>query len=485
MDSKNAERDAARAVPDGTHFQRTVPRLGVYFVFAVDLTLLASERIPWENLARLRTDQEADPTKHDDVSRLGGTEKFARRVRAWMEQATAKRGKAVWNETFLASDSPFVLDHAPHEYNGRKAADSRTTLDDDPGSNLSLCKFMSSEFHLYRELVVTYTVEYEIDSRTSANWPSGLDVDRVIDILDNLGKLAWDNCKIQVARWTAERKDELTAIFGVPVSEDCAVLSTSDDFQRTARTHMLLVLGDLMQESATLSAAQVLDTPEVAGMLNTADWYRLYRPEYLSSLRAKNIGYRSDEVFLTDRKASLIANEKFWDQSNSLNEYRRDILFSIEYYLSRLAQSTSLLRYLQDDETIRGVANVDPNDALQGIISARRHVALLTESIDPARLVDHGFTRLFMQGLRSELGIDRLLKYAADRIDDATTSVTLRSAITAESNTASRALGVAEESRGLARSSLRVARASMWITIAVLVLTCIGIGVTVWLAYNA
>lgn len=443
-----------------------MPRLGVYFIFTVDIAAIVKAGDPWPALMKIRTDHESRLAAASGLVGAGGNSRtYSSDMRSWMEEAIRKKGKAIWNDSFLMEDAPYVLEPAPFWLNGRQVA-SGSVLSTEGDKSLSCCLLRSTTFHLYRELVPVYTVEYLIEQPDRES--RGMSVDSIITTLNRLESISWLDAKRQMETWlSVDRISEISKVLGDDVIVDVAGL-TGDEFKRKARVHKLLVLGDLYRAGgggvelttpSRVAAAAVLDRPEIAGMLNTADWYELYRPEYLENLKKKNIGYRSDEVFLTDRKASLIANENFWNTNNSLNEYRLDILLSIEFYMSRLVQCHSLLQYLQKNEVIRDVTNIDPAVALDGVVAAGKSAASLSESLDPARLVDHGFTRLFMLRLRSELGIENILDFIGERIDDATKSVQLRSAVTAESHTASRAL--------------KIAQASMWLSGAVLALTVV------------
>ncbi|WP_088320447.1 hypothetical protein [Kineosporia sp. R_H_3] len=186
--------------------------------------------------------------------------------------------------------------------------------------------------------------------------------------------------------------------------------------------------------AAGVPLRDVLDSPSLAGLLNDASWYAHYDERYLRSLREREIGYREDEIYLTDRKATVVCAEGFWRNgigdrpADPLTQYRRDLLLATEYNVSRLAYMASLLSYLQDHPSVRNLEDKTPDQALRVIVGLRAVVARVEESLDLTLLVNHGFSRAFIRRQREEMDFDALIRFVRSLVQDATLTVDLRSA---------------------------------------------------------
>lgn len=189
-------------------------------------------------------------------------------------------------------------------------------------------------------------------------------------------------------------------------------------------------------DSAEVDLRNVVASSSLAGLLNTASWYRFYDRRYVQSLRRKEIGYRDDEIYISDGASTIISAKGFWDEgagstraADPLTRYKFDIVLAIQYNVSCLAYCGSTLAYYQSHPDVSDLENSSPLKALPYVIAGRAILAHLDQTLDLALLVDHGFTRAFIERLREELHLDTALTFIRQRVEDASTSVGLKSAV--------------------------------------------------------
>jgi hypothetical protein len=437
-----------------------VCRLDVYYVFALEISNLASPgdwQKMWDKLIHMRADVASAKVafgKFEQLNAVSGI--YADDIKSWMRDAERHSGKAIWTNSFLNDEAPFELRISmPLMVDGRPVQGLQRVREQRE-HDLNRAKFINHSMKLYREGVLTYTAAFHLVPAEKSNGspPEPLTVESSIVVLNKLEGIARGSFEATVKTWLNdhELQSKFRTIFDVKLDLKCDM--NSDDFKKRSKAHRLLVLDSFIRPDTEAKGGEfegwtevdpqiAIQNHGVAGLLNSADWFRQYRDQYLKVLAEKNIGYRSDEIYVTDRKASLASNKGFWEEDNPLQQYRLDILLSVEYWLARLAQTHAMLSFLQEHKSIREISTKIPAQALDTVVIVKRAVARLHETLDPARLIDHGFTTAFMNRLRQEMGLDTLLSFISERVDDAATGLSLRSAVFAEGVTAKRTLKIA------------------------------------------
>jgi len=149
------------------------------------------------------------------------------------------------------------------------------------------------------------------------------------------------------------------------------------------------------------------------GILNQADWYGQYRSEHLENVLKKDIGYRRDEIYVTDSTSSLIVNHSYWEQDSALPYYISNVLLLMELIVSKL----SFLDYLI------GAASLSPSHAIRSdkdeadqIANLKELEARTREGLDLNQLVQHGFTKKFLSQLCRERDLHNLFSNLSDKI---------------------------------------------------------------------
>lgn len=433
-----------------------VGRLDGSLVFSLDISCLLEgekRKTDWNNLLECRVGgHNATASEFSAIaeSNASVSTSYADEIRVRVNGARAAERKQIWTDAFLEFEAPLSLDIPPQmTVRERSIASTKRVEDDEAEDPLHFVKFDKHSMKLYREGIFTYTIDYRVvNSITSTKRVAGdgsglpLTVHRAISILREFELVSWEAFHHELKRWLArtDSQDALRSI--LQIESSIQLHSAIDDLKKYAKIHRLLFLDafyrcDPQDQSqpfagwSPVSPAQALADVAPAGLLNAADWYEKYRPEYLAQLAGKNIGYRDDELYVTDRKATLISNRAFWVTNDSLREYRRDIVLATEYWTARFTQAHSMLDYLQTHDDFLRLDDGTPADGLDVVVKALRVFARLEESLDPARLLDHGFSRTYVSQLYEEMGFDSILRFIRNRLRDASTGISLRSSVSA------------------------------------------------------
>ena len=455
--------------PDGLH----LGFVDVYFTFAIDASALFDEKSReenWRNLLGRRVGG-SGAVSREILATLAGRgatkEDDATEIARRMETARQNDGKGIWTDHFLHTETALRLKTDSSISISGRDIPQNSRVSDDTAHPLHYARFKSHRLKVWREGTFSYTVQYQLvhevhepGSHAPAEPP--LSVERAVALLKALEASSWEVFAAQLSAWFTQKKSQdvckgllnigtLRLDFGV------------DELRRRGRVHKILFVDGFLRAGTgdprfpgwgAVDNQEAKENVALGGLLNTADWYRHYREDYIRGLAAKDIGYRDDEVYITDRKATLVSNPAFWDEANTLWQYRMDLVLSMEYWVVRIAQAHALLTYLQSHSDILGLAEKEPNEGLEIATQAMRAFARYQESLDASRIVDHGFTSKFMRRLRDEMDIDELSRFIRERLADAATSIALRSAVKAEEVTAQSSLALTSRQTRIAYVTL-------------------------------
>jgi hypothetical protein len=497
------------AKPSADRNQAGMPdlRLGraeVYDVLAIDLAeLVADPTNDRRILQRLRaTDELFDRLKEALIGQFPQCMAESEKIRRRMTESLELRGKAVWTDQFLERFAPIRLP-APQSIVWNEVATSPNgRLSTDPMSPLHFVRFIAASMKMFRDGTITYVVRATLETRRSSSAGTFNDgngpatITQAIERLDALDRLLVDNFRESLSDFF--RSNDVRQAFQEAVSingdglelKDISRLSR-DDFKRKVKEHRVVFVEKFLRsphdESTSSPQAREANPQEVplqtvllssslAGLLNTASWYEHYNDRYVESLRLKEIGYRQDEIYLTDRKATVISAPGFWagdlmDQKppDPLSRYKYDVVLAVEYNISCLAYFSSTLAYFQEHPDVHGLENQLPGDALPHVIDGRSILSRIEESLDLSLLVDHGFTRVFIKRLREELGLDTAIGFIRRRVEDTSTSVSLKSSVLAAEQTSKESLQAAIKNNQIQNGLAKWAIAAVIVSILVFI----------------
>ena len=432
-------------------------------IFAVDLpTLLPgdSRSEDWSSFNVVRAEwptarNRESFAKQRSSGAVSGDEADIVRVRA--TDASGRRGKSIWTDSFTTIEAPLRLRITPeYKRNGHPiVGDSR--LSDMKNDPLHRAKFTEHSLKLYREGTVTYTVRFRVmpprSSGAGVNNP--LSAEQCITTITRLESDAMQAFRHELFGWLASSSAvRLLKDLGLPQRYMKESELTESHLRQRTQLHNLILVdsflcrseGETLDEEypgwVALPPNEAMNDVSFAGLLNTSPWFTKYRERYLEALISKDLGYRNDEIYLTDRKSTLICNLGFWDPEDSLSLYREDVLLIVEYWIARMSQAQSILVFLQSDEQARSITTIERSKALQVIDQARAILSRLQEATTPTRLLNHGFSERFAARVAVEVGMPDLLDFVHRLIADMASGLDLRSTVTAQEVTSRAALRV-------------------------------------------
>jgi hypothetical protein len=492
---KKAVLDALRTYGSEVHLRSTAPdpdlhagRIQIFHVLALDISDLAAEKTKGRRaLQRLRADDRLfEIVKKALISHVPGCKEARTDIQQRAKNATGLNGKAVWTEQFLERFAPIILSTPESISCDMGKVPARGRLSNNRDSDLHHVVLEEAKLQMFRDGTLVFTLKTSFDERVAGiNGPHPpASVPAIIDRLAELDSVATAafHCALDDFLRPAETRQRLSTTLVEEGYEDIELLDRALDrdlLRRKAEKHTVIVIerfytndvADLDTVNPAEDGTQnrivplhtVLASSSLAGILNTASWFHSYNSRYVSRLIDKEIGYRDDEIYITDRKATVVSAAGIWDNKDSLSHYIKDVVLTVEYNIALLAYFASTLAYYQEHQDVRSLEQAKPLDALRQVTDGRAILSQMVESLDLTILVDHGFTRLFVERLRAELGFKTAVQFIRQRVEDASTGVGLRSSVDAAENTSKKSLKAAHQNR-------------RWAIIGVFVALALGIG---------
>jgi len=416
-------------------------------------------------------------------------------------------GKAVWTDVFLDRYAPLKLACPTSlRINGADVA-ANSRLSDDVNNPLNFVKAKQWTLRMFRDGTLAFTVQTEFEDTpsgqrpTSSHTPSSVreSINRLnamrSAIIGAFPSVIEDLLRDKDVRSSLAEHvrddNELLKLGGLELVEADVFASNYSNTMRKIKEHSVIFVENFYEGEAsnppgapgvavhrTLPFKTVLSSSSLAGLLNSAKWYEEYNTRYVQRLASKEIGYKDNEIYLTDRKATVISAKDFWNTQNSLYHYMYDVVLAVEYNVALLAYISSCLAYFQEHPDVRKLDGVEPKLGLQYAIDGRALLSHIEESLDLTLLVDHGFTREFIRRLHDEFGFARTIGFIRQRVEDATTSVSLRSSVKA----ADSLLKVSESGLKAGIENNGLQRAIKGLAVAAVSVAVISAGWGLWLA---
>jgi hypothetical protein len=399
-------------------------------VFGIDLAdILTSEM---EDQRRLQEKRAAEQLWAELVDCLTANNNHfgqwvdeAPRITHRMGLADRKGGKSVWQRRFLSLHSPLLMDN--HNY-GLLVSGHKTRVGnelDPAGARYRSAFLQDVNYRLTREGVLVAT--YEVDFR-AASYP----VPEVINALNVFREDSFNTLQRFLADYFGDQQRRTLLGKATGLSLDAAQVFDGDAIRQATHFHSLVVVEGFREGSGngseTVPLERVVESRELAGILNEAHWYDAYSNEYRQHLAAKQFGYRADEIYIIERRTTVIVAARCW-LDDPLVFYRQDLQLVIEHHIGALALLMQQLAFYREYSEVRLIEKHEPIPVLPLVLAARSNLTLLIESLDFTSLVRHGFTRLFAQQLRHEMEFERALDALTQRIADMGEAIDLKSSV--------------------------------------------------------
>lgn len=484
--------DSAEAIIQGSPFKTPaenpdlrIGRVEVFSILAIDLAELVADSVEDRRiLQRLRAEDSLfESLKKSLIGTIAGCADDAEAIRSRMSDSQRLGGKAVWSDQFLDRFAPLRLPSPAFLIQNERPVALGQRLSTDPNSPLHFLRFQDHILKMFRSGTLCYTIQVSFEDHLSRNyggaWMPPATIEQAIDRLNALNDIIAENFRVALAGLIRSRDFQRAVSEGVQAGGkqlhlmDEAMLHASD-LKRRSKTHTAIFVErffdgeraeritsvtDEAADIAEVDLRNVVASSSLAGLLNTASWFRYYDNRYVQSLRRKEIGYRDDEIYISDGTATVVSAKGFWNEgaggttvADPLTRYKLDIVLAIQYNVSALAYCGSTLGYYQSHPDVSNLENTRPLDALPHVIDGRAILSHLDQALDLALLVDHGFTRAFIDRLREELHLAAAVAFIRRRVEDGSTSVGLKSAVVAAENTSTESLKAAVENNNIQRT---------------------------------
>ncbi|MEU4389830.1 hypothetical protein [Kribbella sp. NPDC023855] len=375
------------------------------------------------------------------------------------DRAIAQGGKRVWTSVFLDDHTPTNLPCGDHLWTDGVRIPRQTSLRA-IRQDLAPWVFEDSRSQLSRDGVIINTAGFELSGTVP--------IESVIQQLSHLRRAAYENFKHETRALLARQTPFARAF------EDLEVNLRGEINREDVRAHQVLFVREVTDADAVRVEPRKLGhSKELAGLLNRATWYERYNTRYLNELAKKEIGYRNDEIYLTDRDATLIVLDGFWRDGDPLRHYMGDLLLAIEFHLGKQAFLHGQLEYSKALYSVSG----DGSDggSVSSVLRSRAILSSVYESLNFSVLISHGFTRRFVNGVSSESELATALEDVERRITNLSIAVELRAAVEASRQE----LGLQSASNGLQKASINLQRASNRLALMALIVAALAIVLSV------
>jgi hypothetical protein len=467
------------------HPDLRIGRVQLFSVLAIDLAELVERPIEDRRiLQRLRAEDTLFPRLRESlIGTITGCEDEAEKIRTRMTESLRLGGKAVWTDQFLERYAPVRFPVPLNLRQNDRPVPLNERLSDDPNSPLHFLRFQDHVLKMFRDGTICYTLQTSFEDHVSRRHGGELrppaTVDQAIARLTALSELLAENFRIAIADLIRSHQFRDAIANGVESQGDrLELLSESKlhaaDLRRRSKEHTAIFVenffngrlgaalssvNDDAAQKARVELRSVVASSSLAGLLNTATWYESYDRRYIQGLRKKEIGYRDDEIYISDGDATIISAKGFWREGTAesgtadpLSRYKLDIVLAIQYNVACVAYCVSTLAYYQTHPDVSNLENDRPLDALPHVIEGRAILSHLDQTLDLALLVDQGFMRVFIRRLREELDVDAAVAFIRRRVEDGSTSVSLKSAVLSAENTSRDSLQAAIENNQIQRT---------------------------------
>jgi hypothetical protein len=349
----------------------------------------------------------------------------APRIVQRMIKAERMGGKEVWQRRFLNRHSPLLL--VNHNY-GLHVSGRDLPLQsnlDPTGARYRSAYLHGVDYRLTRDGVLVATYEADFSAPPYS-------IPEVITALTIFREDSFETLKQFIAEFFGDqrRRKLLAKATGLSLRDDPKAEKGNETVAEGAHFHSLVVIEGFSDPSSGGRADidRVLTSRELAGILNEAAWYAHYSASYCANIAERQFGYRGDEIYVIDRRSTVIVAQRYWDD-DPLTYYRLDVQLAIEHHIAGIALLMQQLAFFREYEEVRPVEARDPFQTLPLVLAARSNLTLMHEYLDFTSLVRHGFTRRFARHLRHEMEFERALGALTQRISDMSEAINLKSSV--------------------------------------------------------
>ena len=183
--------------------------------------------------------------------------------------------------------------------------------------------------------------------------------------------------------------------------------------------HCLELLENIYNSSDTvIDLIDLKKDSAIPGILNRAPWYSKYGDGYIKYIFDKNLGYRKDEIYITDRSSTIVLLSDYWDEELTIKYYLYDLRLALELEISKYSFLVFNLFFLNSSlEYEEALSSPTTNKSIKFFKLIRGVLLKCQDTINNDAIIIHGFTRKFTRKVSNELGLDCLVQEIERRID--------------------------------------------------------------------
>jgi len=415
-----------------------VGRFKLFFVYAIDLGHLLKGIADIERLQELRAFGELQNELQEVFTKKGVTAgKFrdpkaeASYIRDRAESSIRIGGKNIWSELFFEKQAPILFVTGAELYlceNYPFKEGQHVEIRDDKSQNIKVT-FRGCKLRMFPDGILSIAYEFDSDHDSKV-----LSVDELIPYLVKLEGMTLDgyfqNMRLIVDDWADEKHPINKFQLRIKASEDIDELSIKSS---TVRHEFIFVERLVDKKGDNKKPVRVEDITKqylLLGLLNKAKWYKLYSEKYIEGVFLKNVGYRKDEIYLTDKNSTLVLLSDYWSDNNPLRYYIDDIVLAAQMQVTKIAYLAFFHEYLRLASASKPVLkDHSAQQAIDLVIRSRNVITLVREVMEIDTLITHGFTRRFVHQLIDEKNISQQLEIIDKRIENINNSVNLQTTI--------------------------------------------------------
>ena len=398
-----------------------VKRFKIYFLYAIDLGYLLQKKSR-EKLQELRAIggvqgkiEEIFAKKRAQAWIFTDPNTEERRIQQRARQAEKKGGKNIWSDLFFIKQVPIRFKFITEFTQLLSSSHSDGWQD--------RIKFKRCVFRIFKEGILVFSFEFEQGDKQL-----NLDIDSMIEILAKLEDVTFESFTYIVGEIVNDWSNGMHPFQNLGLSLRASV-NLSETISKSSIKHSCIFLEGLSSISEEQEDFSESIKRSLLGILNKTSWYKKYSNKYLDEAFEKNVGYRKDEIYLTDKNATLVLLKDYWEDENPLRFYMDDLILAIQMQVAKQAYLNFFLQYIQSNSySQRALEDPASEDAVKLVLQSRNILTLLQESTDIDSLIVHGFTRKFLERLVDELKIGKYLTLIRSRIDNISDAIQLKSA---------------------------------------------------------
>lgn len=408
-----------------------------FFMCAIDLGYLVAEDSDQKQLQKLRSLRSVsqiflDGNARNDlfINPVFETGELKRRA----DEAAGKKGKRVWSKLFLDDHAPIIFEERVGEKFSDSGVEKNAVYKVDASGTPVQFKYCGCNLRVTRSGTLLMTFEFLNQLK------EGIPVGTATYALKALEDEVFLGFKWKIDRVLKDWSQPKSCLSKLEVT----ALSDFDSLGETLRTasmqHLAIFIEGFIDKDGELLPTETDDAirnqvgKELLGILNKADWYEKYSKAFVEDTFRKNVGYRRDEIYITDKNVTLVYLKDYWVPGNALELYMPGLVLVIAMQIACHAFLHFFQTHIQK-KTISPLRsrsstwNEEELDSVDLILKSRNILQLAEEALDVSSMISHGFARRVARQLMDERHVHQYLERIRSRTTNLSDAIALKTSV--------------------------------------------------------